>query len=90
MCRSGNRITSYNVCYTKLLRWADVQFVGDVVDRRVGFTLVVEQQQARDEDAVAGVSAHTGTMGQFAAGFNGFAQIPAIRNFSYQAAYSPY
>ena len=37
---------------------ADIDLVGDVVGPGIRFAVLVEQQQARDEDAVARVQAH--------------------------------
>jgi hypothetical protein len=42
----------------------DIDFVGDLIGRGPGLAVLVEQQQAGNEDAVTGIASHPRTMGQ--------------------------
>jgi hypothetical protein len=42
---------------------ADIDLVGDLISRRPGLTLFIEQQQAGYKDAVTGIPSHPRTMG---------------------------
>ena len=43
---------------------ADIHLVGNFIGCRSGFAFFVEQQQARDQYSVSGISTHLPTMGQ--------------------------
>ena len=62
---------------------ADVEFVRDLVGPGPGLTVLIEQQQARNEDTLTRVSTHARTMGESARRFNGARGAPAIRTYPY-------